>query len=53
MNLCFQKARPLKKQTHRCFLLLSLLEPLLQSNLNTKFWGDCDITSGFGLSGSA
>ena len=41
----------LKSKPSRCFLVLSLLEPLMQSNLDVNLLGDCDITSDFGSPG--
>ena len=39
-NLCFsQKLNLLKRKINRCFLLLSLLEPLMQSNWDANFLG--------------
>ena len=35
----FRKATHLKSKINRCFLLLSLLEPLMQSNLEANFLG--------------
>ena len=47
----FRKLTILKSKLNRCFLLLSLLEPLMQSNLDANFLGSCDITNGFGSPG--
>ena len=35
----FRKLTLLKSKIHRCFLLLSLLEPLMRSNLDAYFVG--------------
>ena len=44
MKLYFSKKVP-------SFPLFSILEPLMQRNLMLNFWGDCDVTSSFGLPG--
>ena len=40
MNLFFRKLTLLKSKLNRCFLLLSLLEPLRHNNLDANFLGE-------------